>query len=258
MPRYFLTLEYDGSGFCGWQKQANGLAVQAVVETAVERLCRELRRVQAAGRTDAGVHALGQVAHVDLPKDYGAAKVRDALNHHLRPHPVAVLHARRVGDAAHARFDAVGRAYRYRIRNRRPPLTLEAGRAWQVPQALDAAAMAAAARLLVGRHDFSSFRAAECQAETPVKTLDRLEVRRTDDLVEITAEARSFLHHQVRNIVGTLVLVGKGAWAARDVQAALEAKRRSAGGPTAPAAGLYLTRVDYALTPPSSDAAPAC
>ena len=258
MPRYFLTLEYDGSGFCGWQKQENGLAVQAVVETAVARLCREARRVQAAGRTDAGVHALGQVAHVDLPKDYGAAKVQDALNHHLRPHAVAVLHAERVADAAHARFDAVGRAYRYRLRNRRPPLTLEAGRAWQVPQPLDADAMAAAARLLVGRHDFSSFRAAECQAESPVKTLDRLEVRRTGDLVEIEAAARSFLHHQVRNIVGTLVLVGKGAWAVEDVGRALEAKRRSAAGPTAPAAGLYLTRVDYALTPPSPDAAPAC
>ncbi len=258
MPRYFLTLEYDGSGFCGWQKQENGLAVQEVVETAVERLCRQRCRVQAAGRTDAGVHALGQVAHVDLPKDYGAAKVQDALNHHLRPHAVAVLTAQRVADDAHARFDAVGRAYRYRIRNRRPPLTLEAGRAWQVPQPLDADAMAEAARVLVGRHDFSSFRAAECQAESAVKTLDRLEVRRSEDLVEVEAEARSFLHHQVRNIVGTLVLVAKGAWAVDDVGAALAAKRRSAAGPTAPAAGLYLTRVDYAVTPPSPDAAPAC
>jgi len=258
VPRYFLTLEYDGAGFCGWQKQANGLAVQTVVETAVERLCREPRPVQAAGRTDAGVHALGQVAHVDLPKDYGEGKVQDALNHHLRPRPVAVLAARRVAADAHARFDAVGRAYLYRIRNRRPPLTLEAGRAWQVPPALDAAAMANAAARLVGRHDFSSFRAVECQAESPVKTLDRLTVRRREDLVEIEAAARSFLHHQVRNIVGTLVLVGKGAWTVADVQAALTAKRRSAAGPTAPAAGLYLTRVDYALTTRSPDAEPAC
>ena len=258
MPRYFLTLEYDGSGFCGWQKQANGVAVQEVVETAVERLCRDTRPVHAAGRTDAGVHALGQIAHVDLPKDYGEGKVQDALNHHLRPHPVAVLAARRVGADAHARFDAIGRAYLYRIRNRRPPLTLEAGRAWQVPQPLDAAAMAEAAAGLVGRHDFSSFRAAECQAESPVKTLDRLTVRRTGDLVEVEAQARSFLHHQVRNIVGTLVLVGKGAWAVAEVGAALRARRRSAAGPTAPAAGLYLTRVDYALTRPSPDAGPAC
>jgi tRNA pseudouridine38-40 synthase len=258
VPRYFLTLEYDGSGFCGWQIQANGLAVQEVVETAVARLCREHRRVQAAGRTDAGVHALGQVAHVDLPRDYGEAEVQDALNHHLRPHPVAVLEARRVADEAHARFDATGRAYRYRIRNRRSPLTLEVGRAWQVPQALDAEAMAAAAGLLVGRHDFSSFRAAECQADSAVKTLDRLDVRRVGDLVLVEAAARSFLHHQVRNIVGTLVLVGKGAWGVDDVRAALAARRRSAAGPTAPAAGLYLTRVDYALTPRSPDAAPAC
>ncbi len=258
MPRYFLTLEYDGSGFCGWQRQANGLAVQAVVETAVERLCGEPRRVQAAGRTDAGVHALAQVAHVDLPKAYREAEVQDALNHHLRPQPVAVLAARRVAADAHARFDASGRAYRYRIRNRRAPLTLEAGRAWQVPQPLDETAMAAAAAELVGRHDFSSFRAAECQAESAVKTLDRLDVRRTGDAVEIEAAARSFLHHQVRNIVGTLVLVGKGAWTVGDVAAALRARRRSAAGPTAPAAGLYLTRVDYALTSPSPDAGPAC
>jgi tRNA pseudouridine38-40 synthase len=257
VPRYFLALEYDGAGFCGWQKQQNGLAVQTVVETAVERLCGEPRPVQAAGRTDAGVHALGQVAHVDLPKDYGEAKVRDALNHHLRPHPVAVLAARRVAADAHARFDAIGRAYLYRIRNRRPPLTLEADRAWQVPQPLDAAAMAEAAAGLVGRHDFSSFRAAECQAESAVKTLDRLTVRRREDVVEIEAAARSFLHHQVRNIVGTLVLVGKGAWTVADARAALAAKRRSAAGPTAPAAGLYLTRVDYPLTCPSPDAGPA-
>ena len=258
MPRYFLTLEYDGTGFCGWQKQENGLAVQTVVETAVARLCGTSCRVQAAGRTDAGVHALGQVAHVDLPKDYGGAKVRDALNHHLRPHPVAVLAAEQVADDFHARFDARLRAYRYRIRNRRAPLTLEAGRAWHVPQPLDAEAMAAAARPLQGRHDFTSFRAAECQAESPVKTLDRLAVRRTGDLVEVEAEARSFLHHQVRNIVGTLVLVGKGAWTADDVASALVARRRSAAGPTAPAAGLYLTRVDYEVTRPSPDAGPAC
>jgi len=254
VPRWFLTLEYDGSRFCGWQLQDNGLAVQAVVETAVARLAGEPRRVQAAGRTDAGVHALGQVAHVDLPKAYADAEVRNALNHHLRPHPVAVLAARRVADDAHARFDAIARAYRYRIRNRRPPLTLEAERAWQVPQPLDAAAMGAAAAELLGRHDFSSFRAAECQAESPIRTLDLLQVCREGDLIEVRAEARSFLHHQVRNMVGTLVLAGKAYWTPADVAAALKARRRSAAGPTAPATGLYLERVDYELTPQSPDA----
>lgn len=245
MPRWFLTLEYHGGPFCGWQRQTNGLAVQEVVETAAFRLTGERLTVQAAGRTDAGVHATGQVAHVDLPKDYPADTVAKALNHHLRPHPVAVVRALRVHDEAHARFDAGARAYRYRIRNRRPPLTWEAGLAWQVPVALEVEAMRLAASMLVGHHDFTSFRDAECQAKSPVKTLSRLDLRRAGDAIDIEAEAPSFLHHQVRNMVGTLVLVGKGAWLPERVGEALAAKDRRAAGPTAPAQGLYLERVVY-------------
>ncbi len=259
MPRYFLTLEYHGGPFCGWQHQARGVAVQDVVETAVARLGGAPARVYCAGRTDAGVHALGQVAHVDLPRDYGDETVANALNAHLRPHPVAVLAARRVPDDAHARFDATGRAYRYRLRNRRAPLTWEVGLAWHVRAPLDVAAMREAARHLQGHHDFTSFRAAECQARSPTKTLDRLAVEGRGDLVEIVAEARSFLHHQVRNMVGTLVVVGKGVAAPDWVARALAARDRAAAGPTAPAAGLYLERVDYAgLTPPPPSAGPAC
>ncbi len=246
MPRYFLTLEYHGGPFCGWQRQANGVSVQAVVEHAVERLCGEACTVQGAGRTDAGVHARGQVAHVDLPRAYDGPTVERALNHHLRPHAVAVVAARRVDDTAHARFDATGRCYRYVIRNRRAPLTWEAGLAWQVPVPLDNEAMATAARMLEGRHDFTSFRDAECQARSPVKTLNRLRVERCGDGVEIEAQAPSFLHHQVRNMVGTLVLVGKGSWPAERVGEVLAAGDRRLAGPTAPPDGLYLERVDYA------------
>ncbi len=247
MPRYFLTLEYHGGPFCGWQRQAHGQAVQAVVEGAVAAFAGVACTVQAAGRTDAGVHATGQVAHVDLPKLYPDDTVQNALNHYLRPHPIAVAEARRVPDDAHARFDARQRAYRYVIRNRRPPLTWEAGLAWHVPTELDVEAMARGAAWLEGRHDFTSFRDADCQARSPVKTLDRLHVVRSGDRLDIAVEARSFLHHQVRNMVGTLVLVGRGAWPPERVAEALRARDRQVAGPTAPAAGLYLERVWHDL-----------
>ncbi|MEK9724309.1 MAG: tRNA pseudouridine(38-40) synthase TruA [Rhodospirillaceae bacterium] len=245
MPRYRLTLEYDGRGFVGWQRQTSGLGVQQAVEDAVTAFTGETATVQGAGRTDSGVHALAQVAHVDLTKEWPADTVRDALNAYLRDHQAAVLAAEVAADDFHARFSAVERAYRYRIVNRRAPLALDAGLAWWMPTALDADAMAAAAPVLLGTHDFTSFRASECQAKSPVKTLDELSVRRFGAEIEIVARARSFLHHQVRNIVGTLALVGEGKWTARDLADALAARDRAAGGPTAPPDGLYLTGVRY-------------
>jgi len=245
MPRYKLTLEYDGTGFVGWQRQNNGVAVQQVLEAAIAKLCGRLCPVMAAGRTDAGVHATGQVAHFDCERPFAADTVRDAVNFHLKPRPVAVIAAEAVGDDFHARFSAVGRAYRFRIVNRRAPLALDAHRAWWVVGPLDAEAMAAGARHLLGHHDFTSFRAGECQAKSPLKTLDRLDVVRHGDEISVIAEARSFLHHQVRNMVGTLKLVGEGKWRPDDVRIALEAKDRAAAGPTAPPQGLYLTGVRY-------------
>ena len=245
MPRYKLTVEYHGGPFRGWQRQDNGPSVQETLETAVFALTGEKTLVQGAGRTDSGVHALAQVAHVDIAKDFPADTVRDALNHHVRPHPVSILAAETVDEDFHARFSATGRAYLYRILNRRAPAALDDGRVWWQAMALDATAMHEAAQELIGHHDFSTFRASECQAKSPEKTLDRLDVSRVGDEIHIVAEARSFLHHQVRNIVGTLQLVGTGKWRARDVATALKAKDRAAGGPTAPPQGLYLTRVDY-------------
>lgn len=245
MTRYKIIVEYDGGDFVGWQRQANGPSVQAALEEAIHGFCGETVLVEGAGRTDAGVHALAQAAHFDLAKDTTADTVMKALNFHLKPAPVAVLTAEAVSENFHARFSAICRAYLYRIVNRRAPLALERGRAWFVPQPLDAAAMHAAAQLLVGHHDFTSFRASECQARSPVKTLDVLSVARDGDLIEVRAEARSFLHHQVRNFVGSLKLVGEGKWSADDLKAALEARDRAAAGPTAPAAGLYLTEVGY-------------
>ena len=245
MPRYRLLVEYDGTDLVGWQRQDNGIAVQQLIEEAVERFCGERTTVSAAGRTDAGVHALGQVVHVDLDREAGPDTVRDALNFHLRPAAVAVLAAERVADDFHARFSAVGRAYLYRIANRRAPLALDRGRAWWVPVPLDADAMHAAAQRLIGRHDFSAFRAAECQADSPVKTLNALDVAREGDEIRVTATARSFLHHQVRNMVGTLKRVGEGKWGAEDVARILSGRDRAAAGPTAPACGLYLTAVFY-------------
>jgi len=245
VTRYKLTLEYDGRGFVGWQRQDNGPSVQAALEAAVTRFCGEAATVHGAGRTDAGVHALAQVAHIELEKETGADTLRDALNFHLKPAAVAVLAAEAVADDFHARFSATERAYRYRIVNRRAPLALDRGRAWFVPVPLDAAAMGEAARALLGKHDFTSFRAGECQAKSPVKTLDALEVSRDGDEIRIEARARSFLHHQVRNMVGTLKLVGEGKWSRADMEAALAARDRRAAGPTAPADGLYLVAVRY-------------
>jgi len=245
MPRYKLTIEYDGAPFVGWQAQANGRAVQQALSEAIMKFCGERVTVFGAGRTDAGVHALGQVAHIDLAKDWDADTVREAINRHLRPEPVAILDAELAADDFDARFSAVKRHYRYRIVNRRAPLTLERGRAWRVAVPLDADAMNEAAQALVGKHDFTTFRAAECQAKSPVKTLDELSVGRDGEDIRIEASARSFLHHQVRSIAGSLKLVGEGKWTKADVAAALKACDRATCGPVAPAHGLYLVSVDY-------------
>ncbi len=246
MTRFKLTLEYDGGAFSGWQRQARDPSIQQALEEAVFRITGETVVVEGAGRTDAGVHALCQVAHVDIAKEISAERLRQAINFHVRPAAISVLASEAVGEDFHARFSATGRAYLYRIVNRNAPLTVDRGRAWLVAAPLDAAAMHAAAQILVGHHDFTSFRASLCQAKSPVKTLDRLEIRRAGAEIDVIAEARSFLHHQVRNMVGTLKLVGEGKWTAADVQAALDARDRAAGGPTAPPDGLYLTRVSYA------------
>jgi tRNA pseudouridine38-40 synthase len=246
MPRYKLTLEYDGGGLVGWQRQANGLSVQEVLETAVERFCGERVTVHGAGRTDAGVHALGQTAHLDLRRDAAPEIIRNALNHHVKPAAIAVLAVERADEHFDARRSARGRVYLYRILNRRPPPALERGRVWHVGPRLDAEAMQLAAQLLLGKHDFTTFRDSLCQAKSPVKTLDRLEVTRAGDEIHVEARARSFLHHQVRNMVGTLKLVGAGKWRVEAVAEALAARDRRAGGPTAPPEGLYLVEVVYA------------
>jgi len=245
VPRYMIKIEYDGGPFAGWQVQATGLTVQGLLAAAFEGFCGEAVTVQGAGRTDAGVHARGQVAHVDLVREWDTDTVRDAVNAHLRPHPVAVLSCARVADDFNARTSARRRHYLYRVVNRRADLALDRGRAWRLPRTLDAAAMQAAAQCLVGRHDFTTFRAAECQAKSPVKTLDALAVARDGEEVTITAVARSFLHHQVRSMVGSLALVGEGKWSVEDLQRALDARDRTACGPVAPPDGLYLMRVDY-------------
>jgi tRNA pseudouridine38-40 synthase len=245
VPRYKLTLEYDGAPFAGWQIQAGQKTVQGVLMAAAEAFSGEKVALQGAGRTDAGVHARAQVAHVDLAKDWDTDTVRDALNAHLRPHPVAVLTAEKVGGDFNARTSAVKRHYLYRIVNRRADLTLDLGRAWRVPRPLDAAAMHAAAQTLVGKHDFTTFRSTECQAKSPVKTLDQLDVARDGEEVTVLASARSFLHNQVRSMVGSLVMVGEGKWSADDLAKALAARDRTACGQVAPPDGLYLMRVDY-------------
>ncbi len=245
MPRFKLTIEYDGAGFVGWQRQENGLGVQQVMEEAVTAFSGESPRVFGAGRTDSGVHALAQVGHFDLEKDVSPDTVRDALNFHMKSHPVVVLQAALAEADFHSRFSATGRAYRYRIVNRRAPLAMDKGRAWWVPAPLDGDAMHDAAQVLVGKHDFSSFRAAICQSDSPVKTLNRLDVERHGEDIFIHAQARSFLHHQVRNFVGSLKWVGTGKWTRYDLKAALEARDRRAGGETAPAEGLYFTGVSY-------------
>lgn len=246
MRRFALLVEYRGGGFVGWQRQDSGVSVQEVLETAAGHLAGGQKvECVAAGRTDAGVHALGQVVHVDLDTDLPPVRVREALNFHTRPHPVSVRAAVEVAPSWHARFSARGRAYEYRIVNRVPRLVLEEGRAWHVRPALDEGAMQTAAALLLGKHDFSSFRAASCQARSALRTLDRLEVVREGETIRVFAEARSFLHHQVRNMVGSLRLVGEGRWAASRVAEVLAARDRTKAGPTAPAEGLCFVRVDY-------------
>ena len=245
MPRYKLIVEYDGAPFSGWQIQADQTTVQGTLIAAIETFSGEKVQLQGAGRTDAGVHARAQVAHVDLAKDWDADTVRDALNAHLRPHPVAILSAEKAAADFNARTSAIKRHYLYRILNRRADLTLDLGHAWRVPRPLDAVAMHTAAQRLVGKHDFTTFRSTECQANSPVKTLDRLDVERHGDEVNILASARSFLHNQVRSMVGSLVMVGEGKWSADDLQRALDACDRTACGQVAPPDGLYLMRVDY-------------
>ncbi len=245
MPRYRINIEYDGTPFLGWQRQAVGPSVQGALEEALVKFSGETPGVRGAGRTDSGVHALGQVAHFDLAKEWEPFKVREALNHHLRPAPVSVLDCAITDDDFDARYSATGRHYRFRILSRRARPALDENRVWWLPMELDAAAMHRAAQALVGRHDFTTFRAAQCQANSPLKTLDRLDVSRQGEEIVIEASARSFLHNQVRSMVGSLKLVGEGKWKARDLEAALEARDRAACGPVSPPSGLYLVRVDY-------------
>lgn len=245
MPRYKLTIEYDGTSFAGWQIQAELATVQGALAQAVTRLTGEEVHVAGAGRTDAGVHATGQVAHIDLSRPWRTDTLRDGLTAHLRPVPVAVLSAEAVADDFDARFSAVKRHYVYRIINRRPDLALDRDRAWRIPQRLDAEAMHAAAQRLLGRHDFTAFRAAECQAASPVKTLDQLDVARVGDEIRIVTSARSFLHHQVRSMAGSLMRVGEGRWSADDLADVLASRDRARCGPMAPACGLYLAAVSY-------------
>jgi tRNA pseudouridine38-40 synthase len=245
MPRYRLTIEYDGTGLVGWQRQAAGVSVQGALEDAVERFCGECTTVHGAGRTDAGVHALAQVAHVDLLRDRAPEVIRGALNQHLRPHAISVREVAAAAADFDARASATRRLYRYRILNRRAPPALERGRVWHVPPPLDLEAMRQGAGCLIGRHDFSTFRDSLCQAKSPVRTLDALDVSQSGEEIHIEARARSFLHHQVRNMSGTLKLVGLGRWQPADVARALAARDRRAGGPTAPAEGLCLIAVEY-------------
>lgn len=249
MPRYALHVEYDGAPFAGWQRQLGQPSVQQAIEEALARLEPGDHRIAAAGRTDAGVHARAQVCHCDLARDWDPFRLSEALNHHLKPLPVAVVAAARVEDDWHARFSAQERRYLYRILMRRAPATLEAGAVWQVKHPLDVAAMQAAAQVLVGRHDFTTFRSVHCQSDSPVKTLDRLEVRAVQGFagpeVHFDVRARSFLHNQVRSFVGTLERVGAGRWSAADVAQALAARDRAACGPVAPPQGLALVGVGY-------------
>lgn len=245
MPRYRITVEYDGGPFVGWQMQNNGPSVQEALTDAIQDLSGERVTLYGAGRTDAGVHALGQVAHFDLERSWIADKIRDGLNFHLKPNPVAILEAAEVDDEFHARFSATKRHYLYRIITRRSPLTVERGRAWRVSVPLDAEAMHEAAQALTGTHDFTTFRSAHCQSRSPVKSIDVAEVDRSDQVISIRLSARSFLHNQVRSIAGSLKFVGEGKWSAGDFRAALDAADRTRCGPVAPPEGLYLVGVDY-------------
>jgi tRNA pseudouridine38-40 synthase len=258
MPRYKLTIEYDGTPYCGWQKQDDRLSVQTAIENALEKFCGEPIATVAAGRTDAGVHATAQVAHIDLPKSMDEFRIMQGINYYLFNHVdengcntqneanrIAILAVQRVDDEFNARFSATKRHYIYRIINRRPRLAIETGRAWHVVEELNLEAMQQAAQHLIGHRDFSSFRDTQCQAKSPIKTLEQLDIKRIGNEVQIITSARSFLHHQVRIMAGTLALVGKGRWNPDDVRVALNAKSRSSAGTTAPPDGLYLVRVDY-------------
>ncbi|WP_066650923.1 MULTISPECIES: tRNA pseudouridine(38-40) synthase TruA [Sphingomonas] len=245
MTRFALTVEYDGRPFMGWQRQAHGPSVQQAIEEAIVRIVREDTAVHAAGRTDAGVHAAGMRAHVDIARAITPFRLMEGLNALLRPAPIAILGCEIVPDDWHARFSCTARHYEYRIANRRAPLTFDKGLAWRVPADLDADAMAAGAARLVGRHDFTTFRSVHCQADSPLRTLDRLEVVRDGETIRVFASARSFLHHQVRSMVGCLALVGQGKWSPDDISAALEARDRAALGLNAPPDGLFFLRADY-------------
>ncbi len=253
MPRYRITIEYDGTPFVGWQFQPNGRTVQGELQAALQRFSRESVVVHGAGRTDAGVHARGQVAHFDLVKAWDPYRLREAFNYHLRPHGIAILDCSDAPPEFEARFSATGRAYLYRILARRAPPALDASRVWWLPMKLDPAAMHEAAQVLVGHHDFTTFRSAACQSASPVKTLDRLTVVASGEEIHIHAEARSFLHNQVRSLVGSLKEVGTGRWSAADLRSALDARNRARCGPVCPPQGLYLMGVDYGpRTPPTS------
>ena len=245
MPRFAFTVEFDGRPFMGWQRQAHGPSVQQTIEDAIAAVTGEAAVIHAAGRTDAGVHGLAMRAHADIAKDIAPFRLMEAINARMRPAPVAIRACETVADDWHARFSCTGRSYVYRIANRRAPLTFDAGLVWRVVQPLDTDAMQAAAQHLVGSHDFTTFRSAHCQAHSPLKTLDRLDVERQDDRIAIHAAARSFLHHQVRSMVGCLAMVGMGRWTANDLRDALEAKDRAALGLNAPPDGLYFVRATY-------------
>lgn len=248
MTRFALTVEYDGSPFMGWQRQDHGPSVQQAIEEAIEAISAQEVRVHTAGRTDAGVHALAMRAHFDLETQLTSFRIMEGINARLRPQPVAILACKEVGDEWHARFSCIGRRYMYKITNRRAPLTLDKGQSWQVAQPLDTDAMHEAAQCLVGQHDFTTFRSVQCQAKSPVKTLDSISVMRFGEEIEVQVAARSFLHHQVRSFVGCLKLVGSGKWTAQDLKVALEAKDRNALGLNAPPDGLYFVEAIYPIS----------
>ena len=245
MTRWRLTIEYDGAPFMGWQRQEHGPSVQQALEEALFKMTGELAAVHAAGRTDAGVHALAMSAHVEVEKTVTAHRLREGLNALVRPQPISVLAVEPVADDWHARFSCIGRRYLYRILNRRAPPALERGRVWHIPVPLDLDAMQGGAAFLIGRHDFTTFRSVQCQSDSPVKTLDRLEVSRVGEEIHVQAAARSFLHHQVRSMVGCLALVGRGLWKPEDIRQALEARDRAALGLNAPPHGLYFVEAVY-------------
>jgi len=245
VTRWRLTIEYDGGPFMGWQRQDHGPSIQQTLEEALERMIGEQTQVLAAGRTDAGVHALAMSAHVDVMKSLTPHRLREGLNALVRPHPISVLEVEPVADDWHARFSCVGRRYLYRILNRRAPPALDTGRVWNIPVTLDIVAMREGAAHLIGRHDFTTFRSAQCQSDSPVKTLDELDVQKAGEEIHVTAAARSFLHHQVRSMVGCLALVGRGQWSPEDMRKALEARDRSALGFNAPPHGLYFVEALY-------------